>query len=253
MSSPTTIKAAKTLAKDLEKLGIKAQVNEVKNNEWLAKVETDLGAFAVYTNSKGKVSVQTQFIQDQKSKDKAQWALEKITAQATIKPIDKKTWIAYTDGSAQRSQCGWACVIFNPEGKKDYEKYGNLGPQLNGQIAGEVEGAISVISDAVKKGIKNVVIRHDYEGVGRWGQGTWKNKDSDATRLKLWCQHAKEKGIDIQFQWTRGHNGDAGNERADVLASKATLSNRIQRIPNPKHFDLKIGKTKQSELNLSQI
>ena len=233
MSSPTSIKAAQVLANQLEGLGIASKVCEVKGNPWLAKVETPLGPFAVYTNAKGRVNVMTHFIQNEAARDKACWALEKINAQATIDPIDAHTWIAYTDGSAQGGQCGWSSVLFDPSGKKDYEKCGNLGPQLNGQIAGEVEGAISAISDSISKKINKLVLRHDYEGIGNWGTGKWGNKDSDATRLKLWCKYAKEKGLKITFQWTKGHNGDAGNERADVLASKATSAKVQDRIKDP--------------------
>lgn len=245
------MKAAKTFATQLAGLGFESKVISIKNNEWLAKVETSLGNFAVYTNSKGKVSIQTHFIPEGKQRDKAHWALDVINAQATVPAVDDDTWIAYTDGSAQHGQCGWSMVLFNPKGNKDYEKAGNLGPQANGQIAGEVEGAICVLQDAVSKGVKKLILRHDYEGVGKWGSGAWKNKDGDATRLKQWCQYAKLKGVEVAFQWTRGHNGDAGNERADVLASKATLAKPVKRIKNPPLKEMVKSTLKQEDLNLS--
>jgi ribonuclease HI len=233
MSREQSIKAAKNLVKDLGSLGIEGRAIDVKNNEWLAKVDTSLGVFSVYTNAKGKVSVLTNFITDPKNKEKALWALEQINARARVESIDSKTWIAYTDGSAQNGQCGWAMVLFDPRGTKDYEKFGNLGPQSNGQIAGEVEGAICVIRDCIDKKVKKLVLRHDYEGVGKWATGVWKNKDSDAGRLKKWAKYAKTVGLEVEFQWTRGHNGDSGNERADVLASKATFGKQTERIKDP--------------------
>lgn len=233
MSSPNSLSAAKKLVTGLGKVGIESRALDVKNNEWLSKVRSDLGDFAVYCNSKGKVTISTHLISSAKDKDRALWALEQINAQATIKPVNSDTWVAYTDGSAQASQCGWAMVLFNPKGKKDREKYGNLGPQSNGQIAGEVEAAICVIKDAIECGIKRIALRHDYEGVGHWGNGTWKNKDLDASRLKKWSNYAKSLGHEVIFEWTRGHNGDAGNERADVLASKATTLGVMPRIVDP--------------------
>lgn len=233
MSSPQSLSAAKKLVASLAKLGIKSHGLEVKNNEWLAKVRCELGDFAVYCNSKGKVTISTHLMSTAKNKERASWALEQINAQATIKPINNDTWVAYTDGSGQNSQCGWAMVLFDTKGRKDREKYGNLGPQSNGQIAGEVEAAICVIKDAIDIGIGRIVLRHDYEGVGHWGNGTWKNKDLDASRLKKWSNYAKSKGLEVLFEWTRGHNGDAGNERADVLASKATTLATAPRIVDP--------------------
>jgi len=232
------MRAAKYLAEQLRSLGFTAKEEEVKNNDWLAKVNTSLGVFAVYTNAKGKVTVQTNFITDQANKKRALWAMEQIHSKATISAVGKSVWVAYTDGSAQSGQCGWSAVVFSPEGKKDYEKLGNLGPQPNGQIAGEVEGAICVIRDAIAKKINRLLIRHDYEGVGQWGMGRWKDRDPDATRLKAWVAHAKISGVHVDFEWTRGHSGDYGNERADYLASKATRSPVVPRIKDPsKPFD----------------
>lgn len=233
MSRDASLIAAKNLSLELKKLGFSSKVVNVKNNEWLARVDSDLGVFAVYTNAKGKVSVQTHFISDKIMKERADGVLEQINARATIAPVGDRFWAAYTDGSAQHGQCGWAMVLFNNQGKKEYEKYGNLGPQPNGQIAGEVEGAICLIKDAVEKDIKRLIIRHDYEGVGKWASGIWDNKDPDASRLKRWVKYARQVGVELRFEWTKGHNGDAGNERADVLASKATLIKPSDRIIDP--------------------
>lgn len=237
------MQAAKELAGNLKKLGYSAKVSDVANNEWNARVKTSFGVLSVYTNSKGKVSVHTNLISDKSNRDKAQWLLEQIASRASIEAVDD-SYVAYTDGSGQNSQCGWAMVLFGPDGKKSYEKFGNLGTQKNGQIAGEVEGAICAISDAIKSGFKNLLIRHDYQGVGKWGDGEWKNKDKDADRLKNWVNHANVKGLSVSFQWTRGHDGDAGNERADLLAGKATLLGPSPRIldPNPRTIPRVKGK-----------
>jgi len=248
MSSPRTLKAAENFALQLRQLNISASVQDIKNNEYLAKVITPLGPFALYTNNKGKVKIQTNLITKVEDRERAQWALDTICSRATIPPVGEKVWVAYTDGSAQNGQCGWSMVLFDPKGAKEYEKYGNLGPQSNGQIAGEVEGAIAVIADAVKNGVKKVLIRHDYEGIGKWATGQWRNKDADATRLKDWALFASGRGILISYEWTKGHNGDAGNERADELASKATLLKPSPRIGSPQHLEPKLDFSKDSML-----
>lgn len=233
MSRPQSYLAANNFVSQLLKLGISAMAINVENNEWLARVQTKLGNFDVYTNAKGRVTIKPGFSSDSKNKEKLDKVLEQVHAMTTIVPLGDQTWVAYTDGSAQHGQCGWSMVLFDPTGKKDYEKVGNLGPQSNGQIAGEVEGAICVIKDAVDKKLGKVVLRHDYEGVGKWGMGVWSNKDPDATRLKNWVQFGKERGINIGFEWTKGHHGDVGNERADFLASKATKMKASPRIEDP--------------------
>jgi ribonuclease HI len=249
VSSAATIKASKKLVSELGKLGVQASVQEVKNNEWLAKILTPYGPLALYTNAKGKVTVQLNFISDAKLKKEAAAVLDRLHARAMVHPIDDKTYIAYTDGSAQGGQCGWSMVLFNSTGKKEFEKYGNLGPQPNGQIAGEVEGAICAIQDALKHSLKRLLVRHDYEGVGKWGTGTWRNKDDDATRLKRWVAYSKTKGLGVSFQWTKGHNGDAGNERADFLAGQATTLPPLERLPDPPDV-IKLRPSEQIEFGI---
>lgn len=249
MSNNSTLKASEKLVLELETLGIKATVEEVKNNDWLAKVNTPHGPLAVYTNAKGRVTIQLNLIADKSQKILAASALDKLHSRARIKPVDSKTFIAYTDGSGQAGQCGWAMVLFGPNGRKEYEKSGNLGSQPSGQIAGEVEGAICAIQDAIKNGVNKILVRHDYEGVGKWGSGVWKNKDYDATRLKRWVGYSKNKGVHVRFEWTRGHNGDAGNERADVLAGKATSLTVSDRIPDPPEV-IRLKGSEQMEFGL---
>ena len=232
MNRKKSLSAACELVSNLEKLGYSSQIIEVPKNEWLTRVKTSLGLYSVYANSKGKITILTNLITDKVCQDKANWILEQISARACIQAI-VGTSVAYTDGSGQNSQCGWAMVLFGPDGKKSYEKFGNLGAQKNGQIAGEVEGSICAISDGLYKGVKKLLIRHDYEGVGNWGNGVWKHRDKDAERLKRWVSYAKSKGLVLSFEWTRGHNGDAGNERADLLAGKATILRPSLRIPDP--------------------
>lgn len=54
-----------------------------------------------------------------------------------------------------------------------------------------------------------------------WARRQWRKKDgSDMPNRDLWLALEHEKNrLKARFVWVRGHNGNAGNERADELAS----------------------------------
>ena len=93
---------------------------------------------------------------------------------------------------------------------------------LKGLINGGVSGTITS-----KKG--NAV----FSGwIGGWTKtsgisGSWKKADGKPpSSLELWrcvaqeCNEHIKAGSTLEFAWTKGHNGDPGNELADELANK---------------------------------
>lgn len=54
-----------------------------------------------------------------------------------------------------------------------------------------------------------------------WARRQWRKKDGgDMPNRDLWLALEREKTrLNARFVWVRGHNGDAGNERADELAA----------------------------------
>jgi ribonuclease HI len=76
-----------------------------------------------------------------------------------------------------------------------------------------------------------VVVNTDSEylrnGITRWQTGWvrkgWKNAKGDpVANMDLWRRLLELVKIhEIEWRWVRGHAGDAMNERADVLATKA--------------------------------
>ena len=57
----------------------------------------------------------------------------------------------------------------------------------------------------------------------RWqANGWWRNKQERAVNPDLWQRLFDSlSGHDVRFQWVRGHAGNVGNERCDVLATTA--------------------------------
>lgn len=247
--------AAETLAAHLNQRGMNATVQDVPKNEWMSKVAMPIGNVCVYSNKKGVIRHELHELAAD-HRDRVQAAIDDLKAIQPLSPTSQPALqagqggsespqageaghlIAFTDGSDQNSQCGWSAVICDPTrsnpDSRVAETSGNLGPQPNKQIAGEVEGAVQAIDYAIRHNAKSLVIRHDYEGVGQWAGRKWKANDPDAKRIQVWTDYAKQKGLELKFVWVRAHNGNPGNERADELAGKATRLPVTPRIPTPK-------------------
>lgn len=55
-----------------------------------------------------------------------------------------------------------------------------------------------------------------------WRKGNWMRKDGPLANRDLWLLLERQKErTKSSFIWVRGHDGDAGNERADALAEEA--------------------------------
>lgn len=52
-----------------------------------------------------------------------------------------------------------------------------------------------------------------------WERKDWRKKGEPMPNRDLWMAlDAEKKRLSVTFRWVRGHNGDAGNEKADRLA-----------------------------------
>lgn len=131
---------------------------------------------------------------------------------------------AYVDGSfnnkAKLYGCGVLLVANNGQ-KYEATNNGNDSEMLKmHNVAGEILGVYEAVNLAIRLGLKSLTIIHDYEGLAKWVEGSWKcNKES--TRLYRDFVLTAKQEIDIQFVWVRAHAGIQGNERADQLAKAA--------------------------------
>lgn len=54
-----------------------------------------------------------------------------------------------------------------------------------------------------------------------WERKGWMKKGEPMPNRDLWMAlHEHKQRVSVRFEWVRGHNGDAGNERADRLAEQ---------------------------------
>lgn len=130
---------------------------------------------------------------------------------------------AYIDGSYDnQSGCysfGGVLIIDGKEYpyKKKFEKdeYSSLR-----NVAGEIQGAGFIIAYAVKKGIKELHIFYDYNGIEKWFTREWKANSKIAIEYQILADRVKDK-IKVVFHKVKSHTNNHYNDMADKLAKDA--------------------------------
>lgn len=84
-----------------------------------------------------------------------------------------------------------------------------------------VEQPILIVSDSAY--VVNCFLDHWYR---KWERNGWKNgKNRDVANRDLWVPMLEVyRESDVEFKHVRGHQGNYGNEKADLLAVEAKLS-----------------------------
>lgn len=137
--------------------------------------------------------------------------------------------IAYTDGacSGNPGPGGWGAVLLAMDGDrvvKARELSGGEAETTNNRM--ELMAAISALSALEKPSAITIVTDSVYlkDGIQKWLGGWkargWKTADKKPVKNQdLWEQiDALNARHNVVWQWTKGHAGDEGNERADKLA-----------------------------------
>ena len=87
-------------------------------------------------------------------------------------------------------------------------------------VAGEIKGAGFIINYAYNKGIKELNIIYDYEGIEKWYTGQWKAKSDIAKKYLEFASEIKDK-IKVNFIKVKSHSNNKYNDMADKLAKEA--------------------------------
>jgi ribonuclease HI len=134
----------------------------------------------------------------------------------------------YTDGACKGNPGpgGWGAWL--KSGATEKELFGGELNTTNNRM--ELKAVIEGLG-ALKRPCK-VVLYLDSQyvrmGITEWIRG-WKAKGwltstkQPVKNVELWKELDKlvsEGGHQIEWRWVRGHSGDVGNERADMLANK---------------------------------
>ena len=137
----------------------------------------------------------------------------------------------YTDGACKGNPGpgGWGAWL--KSGATEKEIFGGELVTTNNRM--ELEAVIEGLA-ALKRPCKVVIYldsQYVRQGITEWIHG-WKAKGwrtstkQPVKNAELWQRLDKmvhECGHQIEWRWVKGHSGDPGNERADMLANKGVL------------------------------
>jgi ribonuclease HI len=142
---------------------------------------------------------------------------------------------AFTDGN-HRGGIGVALVRRNHDSTTEIRELSGTVQQVAPHLAPHVERLRNPLAElvalfvALAEGDRDdLVVVHDYEGVGAWMEGRWRTRDAVIAEAVARCRDlVAERGLRVAFRWQRGHQSALGDEyaefnaKADRLAARAT-------------------------------
>lgn len=138
--------------------------------------------------------------------------------------------VVYTDGSCigNPGPGGWG--VHMKRGDKVRELFGHVLGTTNNRM--ELQAVIEALSVIKKESLVEVVTDSQYvqKGMTEWLPGWkargWKKSDGKPVEnVDLWtCLEKLARTHRVTWRLVRGHAGDPGNERANVLAQRAARS-----------------------------
>lgn len=136
---------------------------------------------------------------------------------------DQEKAVAYVDGSynVHTKEYSFGAVLLYMGKEYEYSQKGtdkSLADMRN--VAGEILGAEKMMELCVKKGIKELDLYYDYEGIEKWCTGAWQAKKPGTMAYRDAYQSMKPK-LNVNFHKVAAHTGVELNERVDQLAKKA--------------------------------
>lgn len=134
-----------------------------------------------------------------------------------------KEIMAYVDGSfsQEMARYSYGCVILY---RDEVIKLSGTGNNENWvsmrNVAGELLGAMHAVKWAYDNKCDSITIYHDYEGIERWANRTWKTNKVGTKYYSEFIMKYRNY-LEIKFVKVQAHSGDRYNEEADKLAKEA--------------------------------
>lgn len=132
-----------------------------------------------------------------------------------MKPVE-----IYTDGSwkpVTKDVSGYGFVVVRNEVEIGHG-YGQASAESR-QVLGELSAVMRACIYAIQNGYKDITIVYDYEGVEKWLNGEWKCKKDTTKGYKEFMESKVFPNLNITLKWTKSHNNNKWNDRADELAN----------------------------------
>jgi ribonuclease HI len=142
--------------------------------------------------------------------------------------------VIYTDGACKGNPGpgGWGAWL--SWGDHERELFGGEAATTNNRM--ELTAVIEALSALKRRCPVTIYTDSEYvrkgvtEWLANWKARGWKTADKKPVKnVDLWQRlEALSLQHDVLWRWVRGHAGDPGNERADMLANRgaATVSRR---------------------------
>ena len=133
----------------------------------------------------------------------------------------------YTDGACKGNPGpgGWGVVIIK-NGKPVDEIYGGELNTTNNrmELLAVIHGLNNIAeAETVRVNTDSLYVKNGITSwINKWVENGWKTAaKKDVANKDLWIElQSIVETRDVKWNWVRGHSGDAGNERADLLANK---------------------------------
>ena len=141
----------------------------------------------------------------------------------------------YTDGACipNPGAGGWGFAVFNSDNSCIYEDCGGLAETTNNIM--EMTAILKALRYA--KGAEALIYsdsQYCINGLNswrhKWKKAGWRRGQSKLANADLWqdlSAHADRSKA--TFKWIRGHNGNVGNELADILAERGRTGEFLAR------------------------
>lgn len=133
-----------------------------------------------------------------------------------------QTPFAFVDGSynSHTHKYGYGVVLVANDKTYEFSGHNNDPQHLPMRnVAGEIDGAMRAIAEAINLNLPEITIFYDYEGIKKWATGEWSRNKKGTINYYDFISKARND-IKINFVKVKAHTGVELNEKVDKMAKR---------------------------------